>query len=149
MFSQDRKTHRQAFVDAWAKSRTGQPLTPLESQIVQVLATHPEYADTLEDPDAILDRDYALEPGEHNPFLHLGLHIAVIEQLSIDRPAGIRKLHRGLATATGDLHEAEHRIMQCLVEALWRVQHDGKPFNEKAYLKCIRRAGGGARPRER
>jgi hypothetical protein len=149
MFSQDRKAHRQVFVDAWAKARSGQPLEPLETQIVQILRMHPEYLGALEEPDGILDRDYLPEAGESNPFLHLGLHIAILEQTSIDRPAGVRKLHRNLTAATGDVHEADHRIMECLAEALWRVQRDGKPFDDKAYLKCVRRAGGGSRPRDR
>lgn len=147
MFSEDRQTHRQTFIDAWAKARSNQPLEPLEAQIVQILQMHPEYKGLLEDPDSVLDRDWLPEQGESNPFLHLGLHIAILEQLSVDRPAGIRRLHQNLAAATGDVHEAEHRIMECLVEALWRVQHDDKPFNDKAYLKCVKRAGGGVRPR--
>jgi len=147
MFSGDRKTHRQTFIDAWTKSRSGQLLEPVEAQIVQILQMHPEYQKQLEDADAVLDRDWLPEQGETNPFLHLGLHIAILEQLSIDRPAGIRKLHQNLVATTGDVHEAEHRILECLAEALWRVQHDGKPFNDKAYLKCIKRAGGGRRPR--
>lgn len=146
MFSTDRKTHRETFIDTWTKARSGQPLEPLESQIVQILKMHPEYQNLLEDPDS-LDRDWIPEEGQTNPFLHLGLHVAILEQLSVDRPVGIRKLHQNLTAATGDVHEAEHHLMQCLAEALWRVQHDLKPFNDKAYLKCIRRAGGGRRPR--
>lgn len=148
MFSQDRHSYRQAFMDAWAKSRAGEPLEPVEAQIVQILRLHPEYQALLEDPDATLNRDWSPEQEETNPFLHLGLHLAVLEQLTVDRPAGIRKLHRNLVSATGDVHEAEHRIMACLAEALWRVQHGGKPFDEKAYLKCVKRSGGGIRPRE-
>ena len=147
MFSTDRKTHRQAFVEAWAKARSDQPLEPVESLIVQVVRMHPEYQGALEsDPDDLLDRDWLPETGDANPFLHLGLHIAVLEQLSVDRPAGIRKLHRNLSAASG-AHEADHRIMECLAETLWRAQRDDKPFNDKAYLKCIRRLGGGSRPR--
>jgi hypothetical protein len=148
MFSQDRHSYRQAFMDAWAKSRAGEALEPLEAQIVQILRLHPEYQALLEDPDTALDRDWSPEQEETNPFLHLGLHLAVLEQLTADRPAGIRKLHRNLVSATGDVHEAEHRIMACLAEALWRVQHGGRPFDEKAYLKCLKRSGGGIRPRE-
>jgi hypothetical protein len=147
MFSQDRHSYRQAFMDAWAKSQSGRPLEPLEAQIVHILHLHPEYRGLLEDADTSLERDWLPEQGESNPFLHLGLHLAVVEQLSLDRPAGIRKLHRNLATATGDVHEADHCVMACLAEALWRVQRDTKPFDEKAYLKCLKRSGGGIRPR--
>ena len=147
MFSQDRHSYRQAFLIAWLKSRSGNPLEPLEAQMVEIIRLHPEYQDLLSDPNDALDRDWLPEQGETNPFLHLGLHLSVLEQLTIDQPAGIRKLHRTLATATGDVHEADHRVMACLAEALWRVQRDGRPFDEKAYLKCLRRSGGGKRPR--
>ncbi len=147
MFSQDRHSYRQAFLVAWAKSQSGNPLEPLEAQMVAVIRLHPEYQDLFADPNGTLDRDWPPEQGESNPFLHLGLHLAVVEQLSLDRPAGIRKLHRNLATATGDVHEADHCVMACLAEALWRVQRDTKPFDEKAYLKCLKRSGGGIRPR--
>jgi hypothetical protein len=145
MFSDDRKTHRQVMVDAWAKARNGLPLEPLEAQIVQIVQMHPEYRAALDEPEATLDRDWLPENGDTNPFLHLGLHLAVLEQIGLDRPAGIRKLHAHLVAATGTAHAADHRVIDCLAEALWRAQRDGKPFNEKAYLKCIRRAGGGSR----
>ena len=148
MPSADRQTHRRAFIEAWAKTQADQPLEPVEAQIVQIARMHPQYQGYLTDPDRTLDQDFSPESGEGNPFLHMGLHIVILEQLSIDRPAGIRRLHQNLVTATGDLHEADHRIMECLAEGLWRLQHDLKPFNDQAYLKCIKRAGGGVRPRD-
>ncbi len=146
MFSSDRQTHRQTFIDAWSKSRSNQPLEPLEAQIVQILEMHPEYHGLLEDPDSVLDRDWLPDGDETNPFLHLGLHMAVLEQISMDRPEGICRLHKNLVAAAGDVHEADHRVMDCLLEALWRVQHEDRSFNDNAYLKCVGRAGGGLRP---
>lgn len=147
LFSDDRTRHRQVFIEAWRKSEAGEPLEPLEAQIVAIVRMHPEYLPHLADPDESLDRDWLPEDGESNPFLHLGLHLTVLEQTTLDRPAGIRKLYRNLLAAEDDPHEADHRIMECLVEALWRVMHEHKPFNDKAYLKCIKRSGGGVRPR--
>jgi len=101
----------------------------------------------LRDPEEALDRDWDPRAGEANPFLHLALHLAIVEQLGLDRPAGIRALHRNLSREMGDTHEAEHRIVECLARALWRAQHDGKGFDAKSYLKCIKRVGGRIRPR--
>lgn len=140
MFSQDRQTYRASFVAAWAKARSGQALEPLEAQIVEVLRLHPHYRPILEDPEAHLARDWSPEQGEINPFLHLGLHLAVLEQLSLDRPAGIRGLHRDLVEATGDPHAADHRIMTCLAQALWQIQQHAGPFDEQGYLECVRRS---------
>lgn len=143
MFPADRQTHRHTFIAAWAKALAGQSLEPVEAQIVQVARMHPEYQHYLADPDRSLDRDFSPEAGETNPFLHMGLHIAILDQLSIDRPAGIRRLHQALVAATGDLHAAEHRLLECLAAGLWRSQRENRPFNDKAYLKCIKRAIGG------
>lgn len=147
MFSQDRQTYREAFRAAWAKSRSGQPLEPVEAQIVEVLGLHPEYQPLLEDPAADLDRDWPPQQGKTNPYLHMGLHLAVLEQITLDRPAGIRKLHRGLVKATGDLHEADHRVMACLAEALWRIQRHAEPFDEQGYLRCVKRSRRDTRSR--
>ena len=60
--------------------------------------------------------------GQTNPFLHMGLHLAIREQVC-DRSPG---RHRGRAPLTGrrlgDVHEAEHAMIECLGEALWQAQ---------------------------
>ena len=145
MFSQDRATLRLFFVEAWAKARTGEALEPLEAQIAQIVRMHPEYHPLLESDEDVLDREWLPELGESNPFLHLALHTAVLEQVTTDRPPGIRKLHQTIVANTGDVHEAEHRIMECLAQTIWHIQAEGKPFDEQAYLECIRRAGDGRR----
>lgn len=147
MFSDEREAHRRIFIDAWRKARNDDPLGPLEVQIVDIVREHPEYQAVLEDPDEALEQEFPAEPGVVNPFLHMALHLAILEQLSTDRPDGIRKLYQNLLLATDDVHEAEHRIMECLANAIWRMQRYDKPFSASTYLKCIRRAGGGTRPR--
>ncbi len=136
MFSTDRNSYRRIFIDAWTKAQTGQALEPIESQIVAVARQHPEYHAFLSNPDATLDQDFPPEQGTPNPFLHLALHLAILEQVSIDQPAGIRQRYQALASAIGDPHEAEHRIMECLAESIWSLRHDGR-FDEQAYLECV------------
>ena len=75
---------------------------------------------------------------EENPFLHLGLHLAVREQISIDRPAGIRDLQRQLQAHYGDAHRAEHALMESLGEELWTAQRDGRAPDERQYLILAR-----------
>jgi hypothetical protein len=139
MFSTDRQTHRQIFLEAWRKSNAQEPLEPLESQIVAIMRRHPEYLPFLEDGARALDQDFPPELGRTNPFLHLGLHLAILEQLSIDQPCGIRDHYQRLLARLSDPHKVEHAIMECLAESLWRVQHHRAPFDENAYLHCIQR----------
>lgn len=148
MFSQDRDALRQTYLTAWRKARAGEPLEPVERQIVEVAEQHPEYHRLLEQGESALGREWLPAGGEGNPFLHMALHIALQEQVGTDRPPGIRRLYQGMIeSCLGDVHAAEHRILECLAEAIWKVQRHGHEFRPKAYLKCIKRRGGaGPRP---
>ncbi len=139
LFSQDRNQMRQFFFDSWQKHNQGQPLEPLETLIAAVIQQHPEYHRLLDDREACLTRDYLPENGETNPFLHLGMHIAIQEQLATGRPAGIIEIHDTLRRQLQSEHEAEHAMMDCLAEMMWRAQRDQAPPDEDDYLRCLRR----------
>lgn len=146
LFSNDRTALRRMYAQAWQRHRGGEPLEPLQAQIVDVIALHPEYHALLED-DAALARDFTPQEGGLNPFLHMGLHLAVREQVATDRPAGIRALHARLRRHHGgDAHAAEHAMIEVLGEALWDAQRAGRAPDEEAYLAALRRLvpGGGA-----
>ena len=140
IFSQDRDQLRAAYFAAWNKARADQPLEPLEQQIVEVITEHPEYHALLEDEATAIHKDFSPEAGESNPFLHMALHIAIREQLATDRPIGIQKAYRKVRKHSADVHKAEHRIMECLGHAIWEIQRYRRPFNEAAYLQCVRKA---------
>ena len=138
MFGNDRNQLRQVFYDCWRLRQDGKALDALQQTVVGVIEQHPEYHPVLEN-DRLRDRDYDLALGETNPFLHMSLHIALIEQVSTDRPAGIRDIHRQLALATGSAHVAEHAMMECLSEAIRQAQHRQSAPDEAAYLACLRK----------
>lgn len=136
--NQSRDELRRVYVDAWRKHRERLPMEPLEAQVADVIALHPEYQAALENPDAVVDRDYSPEGGQSNPFLHMGLHLAVRDQAATDRPAGIRQAFEAVAARMGSAHAAEHRIIECLAEALWEAQRAGRPPDEHAYLERVK-----------
>jgi hypothetical protein len=137
--SYTREQLRQTYADAWRKHLAHSPLTPLEAMITDVIGVHPEYQAVVSDQEAAM----AVAPDHsgtvENPFLHMGLHMAVREQVSIDRPPGIRELHRQLQARHGDLHRAEHMLMEALGETLWHAQRAGRPPDEGQYLALARR----------
>lgn len=135
---QDRSSLRRHYLEAWRKHRAGAPLEPLEHELVTVIEQHPEYHALLEAGPGALDRDFTPESGQANPFLHLGLHLAIREQVATDRPTGIASLHRDLSRRLGGVHEAEHRMLEKLGEALWSSQRSGRPPDEAAYLESLR-----------
>ena len=138
MYSSNRNDTRQAFFDAWRKMQDGTPMTALETIIADVIRLHPEYHALLDQGPEVLDKDWLPEGGETNPFLHMGMHIAIREQLSIDRPAGIKQAYDALLGKTGDVMQTEHAMLECLGEALWRAQRENRLPDEQAYLACIR-----------
>ncbi len=142
LFGQDRDQLRRFYCQAWEARREGRPLEPLQAQIVAAIEQHPEYQPLLEDTDQALGREYLPEAGETNPFLHLGMHLAIQEQVGTDRPTGIRELYSRLLRKTGDSHEVEHKLMDCLAEMIWRAQKDGQAPDEQQYLACIRSLAG-------
>lgn len=139
MFSPSRDEARLFFCETWSKYRRGAPLTGLEQTTLRILLLHPEYQTLLEDPQGSLARDYSPASGGLNPFLHLSLHLAIEEQLSIDQPAGIRACYERLAAASGSEHDAKHEVLECLGETIWEAQRTGRAPDEHAYLACLER----------
>ncbi len=138
MFNPSRDQARQFLIDAWRKRIESLPATALETLAADLIAMHPEYHDLLSAADA-LTREWTPEDGAMNPFLHLSLHLAITEQLSIDQPPGIRALFESRRAHYGDHHAAQHDVLECLGETIWRAQRDHVPPDGEAYLDCIRR----------
>ena len=139
LYGNNRDEIRRAYCAAWDKHRQGLALEALEQQIVAVIALHPEYHNLLTDPDVALTRDYTPEMGQTNPFLHMGMHLAIREQLATNRPIGIIEAFGVLMARAQDAHAAEHHMMECLGEALWQAQRDNQSPDEARYLNCLMR----------
>lgn len=140
MYAPTRAEARQFFFDTWRKYRAAEPLSALERIALQVLLAHPEYHPIMDAPERHGERDYAPETGELNPFLHLSLHLAVEEQLSIDQPPGIRAEFERLRALKGE-HEAKHDVLECLGEVVWSAQRNATAPDGAMYLECVRRKG--------
>ena len=134
MFDPSREEVREMFFATWRKYRAGEPLAGIETIALQVILLHPEYHQLLDHPERYRDRDYV---DESNPFLHMSLHLALEEQLSIDQPPGIRAAWDRLLERWGDRHEALHQALECLAETVWRAQRDAAPPDAAAYLECL------------
>jgi hypothetical protein len=139
IFNQNRNQLRQFYFDVWKKYQSKATLEPVEQVIAEIILKHPEYHTMLEHPDSTLDREYLPEAGQTNPFLHMGMHIAIHEQLTTNRPHGIVDIYHTLMQKLQDAHEVEHRIMECLGEALWRAQREESGYDESDYLECLRK----------
>lgn len=139
MFNPSREQARQFFFDTWRKYRQREILSDMENMAIEVILLHPEYHAMLDDPGRYQDKDYLPEAGDTNPFLHMGMHIAIGEQLSIDQPVGIRKRFERLLKLTGNEHDAAHQVMECLAEMIWQAQRNQSAFDASVYFECLDR----------
>ena len=134
MSNNQRTQLRTTFLNAWGKQKKQQPLSALEQSIVTLIAEHPEYIAGIENMDAALETDYALDD---NPFLHLSLHLSLQDQIQTNRPAGIQAIYHNLLKKYQDPHETQHRMMDVLAHLLLDAQKTNKMPDESSYLKSL------------
>ncbi|KIO48795.1 DUF1841 family protein [Nitrosospira sp. NpAV] len=139
MFNPSREQARQFFFDTWRKYRQREMLSAMEGMALEVILLHPEYHAMLDDIERYQDMDYLPETGDTNPFLHMSMHIAIREQLSIDQPVGIRHRFDRLLTKAGDEHTVMHQVMECLAEMIWQAQRSQSAFDAAVYFECLDR----------
>lgn len=135
---QSREQLRQMYLSSWRKYTEHRPLEPLEAQVAAVIAEHPEYVPLLESGPQALASDYTPEGGRENPFLHMGLHLAIREQVATDRPPGIAQIHQALSKRLRDPHAAEHAMLERLAETMWEAQRSARAPDEQRYLERLR-----------
>lgn len=136
LFGNDRDELRRMYAQAWRLHQSGQPMSALETQIAAVVSEHPEYQAAVANAD---NKDYTPEEGQSNPYLHMGLHLAIREQVGTNRPFGIMDIHKTLTHRLGDPHQAEHKMLECLAESLWDAQQSNQMPDEMAYLEKLKR----------
>jgi hypothetical protein len=137
---------RQFFFDAWAKFGREQPLTELETMAIEIIQMHPEYHPVLNHPEHYLEQSYFPEMGETNPFLHMSLHLSILEQVAINQPPGISGFYETLIKKHGSKLDAQHDLMDCLAETIWQSQRQNAPLDAEAYVRCLEsKADAGAK----
>lgn len=137
LYNPSRDQARQFLFDAWAKFKQQAQLSDLEKIAVEVMQMHPEYHVILDAPERYMQQQYFPEMGETNPFLHLSLHLSVIEQISINQPIGIQAIYEQLKQKHQDQHLAQHDILDCLAETIWQSQRNNTPLDSAHYLSLL------------
>lgn len=127
---------RQVFFISWQKYRQHQPLLPLEKQIVDVIIAHPEYHPLLENVTLQKEQAYFPDLGQSNPFLHMGLHLVIRDQVATNSPQGITAIYQQLVKKHADPSIVEHLIMDHLAECLWQAQRSQCLPDDASYLSA-------------
>lgn len=136
MYSNNRDAYRQFFFTVWQKYQKKLPLEAAEAGLINVILQHPEYHSLLERSDAFTHQEFEME---ENPFIHMSLHMALREQIDMNRPAGIRMIEQELKLKHPDPHQIEHQMMECLCNMMAKAQQTGITPDDASYLELLRK----------
>ncbi|MES2636602.1 MAG: DUF1841 family protein [Pseudomonadota bacterium] len=142
LFNPSRDEVREFFFGTWAKSKTNQTLSDLEKLGLKVMHLHPEYHTILDNPQHYKHVAYYPELGETNPFLHMSLHLSILEQISINQPIGIAPIYEQLKLKYQNEHDALHDILDCLGETIWLAQRNNTGLDSAHYLRLLQQKVG-------
>jgi hypothetical protein len=140
MFNPTQSDVRRFFCDVYSKWLIKDTMDGIETIAALWIAEHPEYHDDLSDPESAVARDYAVDSGRTNPFLHLSMHLSISEQCSIDQPRGIQAAVEALTSKLDSLHDAHHVAMEALGSMMWESQRSNTPPNGEVYIETIKKA---------
>lgn len=135
MFNPTRDQVREFFITTWQKHLDKSVLSPIEATALKWILEHPEYHALLSSQEA-KQQDFTVNGGQVNPFLHLSMHLAIEEQVSINSPTGIKAIFEQLSQRRNP-HDAMHEIMECLGQVLWESQRLGTPLNNELYIDLL------------
>jgi len=138
-YTNNRNQLRQFYYDTWQKHKTHQALNDLEKQILAIMLEHPEYQNTFENNATTSTQDFSETLGQANPFMHMGLHLAVRDQIALDQPPGIQQLFQQQLNKGQKPHDLEHQIMDILAEQLWQDTQAQKPLDMANYLENLKK----------
>ncbi len=146
LFNPSRDEVREFFFGTWTKFKQNLMLTDLEKIALGVMHMHPEYHAILEAPEQFKQQEYFPEFGETNPFLHMSLHVSILEQISINQPIGIAAIYEKLKLKHSDDHQfehhAQHDILDCLAETIWQAQRNNTALDSNNYVQLLQHKAG-------
>ena len=137
LFNPSRDEVREFFFNTWSQFKAQKPLTDLEQIALSIIHMHPEYQAILDASAQFKHQEYFPEFGESNPFLHMSLHLSILEQISINQPIGIAGIYAALKTKHQNEHDAQHDILECLAESIWQAQRNKSALDDNTYLTLL------------
>lgn len=142
LFNPSRDEVREFFFYTWSQFKTQKPFTDLEKISLGVIHMHPEYQTILDAPEQYKQQEYFPEFGVTNPFLHMSLHLSILEQISINQPIGIAGIYDQLKLKYQNEHDAQHDILDCLAEAIWQAQRNNTALDANFYVQLLQQKVG-------
>ncbi|MEC7030231.1 MAG: DUF1841 family protein [Pseudomonadota bacterium] len=121
--------HRTVFIDTWHRFQQGAKLSDFEMRLAGVMQHYPNYTERLH----LLQEGG--EPGKYsdNPFLLMGAHFEVGEQIAQDRPGGVRAVYQRLVGLHGEVG-AQLLMRDVLIDLLSESYSKGEVPDYSLYI---------------
>lgn len=136
MYFENINESRAMFFTTWDRYQKNQPLSEMEAQLIDVMMMHPEYHCLFDNPEA---SETLLQSFDENPFLHLGLHLGIRDQIRMNNPAELSTIYQQLLKKTADHHAVEHQMMEQLAFYLWEIQKKQQMIDIRTYVEACRK----------
>ena len=130
----EKEPYRNVYIEVWEKHQKNIPLEAYEKPILAVILEHPEFHVAFEHPEA--EEWPTLK--NTNPFMHMGLHMGIRDQINANTPNGITSIFGTIKEKIKDAHEAEHQMMFVLAETMQTLVAEAQPFDEMRYMKMLK-----------
>ena len=123
--------HRKVFYDAWMCYTRGETLSEFDQRLVSVMQYYPEFTQHIL-PDEIPNQS------SQNPYLVMGAHLEVVEQVAQDRPKGIKPFYQSLALKVGGV-QAQIIMRDVLLLVLDQSYQSGEVPDYSEYLQMLKK----------
>jgi len=115
----------------WQLAQMGGELTDENRRTVEAMQAHPEYATLWERLGQLSDAEITKDGT--NPILHITLHATVESQIAGGDPPETGRTVAALERRGLSHHEAVHRVASVLIDEIWYVMHEKRPFDPARY----------------
>lgn len=121
-----------------AQSRNLDGLTDDEKEIAWIMLEHEEFNDDFRNAEELADYEYNPD-SEVNPFMHIGIHIAVENQLKQKEPLEVCEFYNAAKERGVSHHEIIHRLGFILMPLVFHTLKHLKPFDNERYKNLLRK----------
>ncbi len=110
---------------------SSEPLSEDERFTVAAMSEHPQYAHLWDRLDQLSDDEITADGT--NPILHITMHAVIEKQIAGGDPPETGQAVAALERRGLTHHEAVHRVASVLVDEIWHMLNDSRPFDHARY----------------
>ena len=113
----------------------GEQLNDDDRRTAAAMAEHSQYAHLWNRLDQLTDAEITADGT--NPLMHIMLHTTIADQLAGGEPPETGQTIAALERRGLSHHEAVHRVASVLLDEIWHVMNEQRPFDPARYAASL------------